>query len=73
LFRNQKYNDALIYIEKAVIIDGEKNPNILEHYGDILSKTGKTEKAVQCWKKAKEMGSGSKTIDLKIEKQQYTE
>ena len=74
LFRQQAYTMAKIYIENAVKYS-EDNPSaeVLEHYGDILFKTGEEEKAVEQWKKAKELGSDSKTLDQKIKTKQYTE
>ncbi len=74
LFRQQAYTMAKIYIENAVKYS-EDNPSaeVLEHYGDILFKTGEEEKAVEQWKKAKELGSDSKTLDQKIKTKQYKE
>ena len=46
---------------------------ILENYGDILYKTGEEEKALEQWKKAKELGSDSETLDKKIKTKRYTE
>jgi hypothetical protein len=39
----------------------------LEHYGDVLYKTGEPEKALEYWMQAKEKESDSKTLDKKIE------
>jgi predicted negative regulator of RcsB-dependent stress response len=63
-----------IYIENAVKYS-EDNPSaeVLEHYGDILFKTGEEEKALEQWRKAKELGSDSKTLDKKIKTKKYTE
>ena len=48
LFEQGSYIMAKIYLEKAVEYSGE-NPSaeVLEHYGDLLIKTGEEEKAVQ--------------------------
>jgi hypothetical protein len=39
--------------------------------GDGYIKTGNKEKAVEYWKKAKELGSTNKNLDKKIEKKEY--
>ena len=74
LFRQGAYTMAKIYIENAVKYS-EDDPStvVLEHYGDILFKTGEEEKALEQWKKAKELGSDSDTLDKKIKTKQYTE
>lgn len=74
LFRQGAYTMARIYIENAVKYS-EDNPSaeVLEHYGDVLFKTGEEEKALEQWKKAKELGSDSKTLNKKIKTKKYTE
>ena len=74
LFRQGAYTMSRIYIENAVKYS-EDNPSaeVLEHYGDILFKTGEEEKALEQWRKAKELGSDSKTLDKKIKTKKYTE
>lgn len=74
LFRQEAYTMARIYIENAVKYS-EEDPSaeVTEHYGDILYKTGEEEKALEQWKKAKELGSDSKTLDKKIKLKKYTE
>lgn len=71
LFEQGAYTMAKIYIEKAVTYseekEGEVTSEVLEHYGDVLYKTGETEKALEYWIKAKEKDSDSKTLDKKIE------
>jgi predicted negative regulator of RcsB-dependent stress response len=65
---------AKIYIENAVkYSEDEPSAEVLEHYGDILYKTGDKEKALEQWKKAKELGSDSTTLDKKIKLKKYTE
>lgn len=72
-FMQGNYTLAKIYIESAMGKDGEKSPEIIEHYGDILYKNGEVEKAVEQWKKAKELNSESTTLDRKIETKTYIE
>lgn len=76
LFEQGAYTMAKIYIENAIKYSEEKKTEIssevLEHYGDVLYKTGETEKALEYWIKAKEKGdSKSKTLDKKIETKTY--
>ncbi len=52
LFKLQKYTEALPIIEKAIKLGGDKKADVMEHYGDILWKSGKTERAVEAWEKA---------------------
>lgn len=72
-FKQGNYSLAKIYIESAMAKDGEKSGEIIEHYGDILYKSGEKEKALGQWKKAKELKSESPTLDKKIEQQTYIE
>lgn len=76
LFKQGAYTMAKIYIEKAILNTEEQNQKasaeVLEHYGDVLSKTGDSAKALEYWTKAKEAGdSKSKTLDKKIETKTY--
>ena len=74
LFRQEAYTMARIYIENAVkYSEDDPSAEVTEHYGDILYKTGEEEKALEQWKKAKELGSDSKTLDKKIKLKKYTE
>jgi tetratricopeptide (TPR) repeat protein len=66
------YADAKIWQEKALEKNSKSN-TLLEHFGDILSMLGDSEKAMSYWKKAKEAGSDSKTLDAKISGQKYIE
>lgn len=73
LFQLGDYNTAKEFQEKAMQAGGDKSGTILEHYGDILSKLGKKEEALNYWRKAKELGTDSGTIDKKIAEQKYFE
>lgn len=74
LFRQGAYTMAKIYIENAVkYSQDEPSAEVLEHYGDILYKTGEEEKALEQWKKAKEIGSESTTLEKKIKTKKYSE
>jgi len=75
-FQKEKYTLAKFYIESAISNGGDKSPDILEHYGDILFKTGNTDKAVEQWEKAlsvKEEGEDTSLLKKKIENKMYYE
>lgn len=51
LFKQGKYRNA-IRVMKEVIESGSQDPEILEHYGYMLFKTGKCDEAVEYWQKS---------------------
>ncbi len=67
LFQLEEYEEAVLWIEKAINNGGNKNFVIIEHYGDILYKLNKKDEALEQWKKAKETAKGSVELDRKIE------
>lgn len=77
LFKQGKYADALLWIEKA--IKNSKSPStvLLEHYGDILIKNKKITEAMKQWKSALAMGGSTETnmekLREKINKKSYVE
>lgn len=71
LFLRGKYTEARIYIDESMKTGGEAHSGIVEHAGDIYSKNGETEKAVEYWLKANEMGCDSKTLKKKISQKKY--
>lgn len=66
LYKLQRYEEALVWIEKAYDIDGDQNAELMEHYGDILYKLGEKKRALKFWKKARELGDGSNFLERKI-------
>jgi predicted negative regulator of RcsB-dependent stress response len=69
LFQKEEYEAAVSFLEKATRI--QPSSTIVEHYGDALFKTGKIEKALEQWEKAKSLGGASKLIDKKISEKKY--
>ena len=65
LFQRGKYNEALVWIEKAVAAQ-DQSVELFEHYGDILYKVGRTADALAQWKKAKALGGNSSQLNQKI-------
>ena len=67
LYKSGKNELALEYIEKAIQSEGDEDPDILEHCGDILYALDRKEEALVYWKKALELGSESEELKEKIE------
>ena len=72
LFQLKEFKEAKVFQERAVS-KSPNNPTLLEHYGDILIELGEKDKAIEYWRKAKEAGSDSKTLDTKIAALKYVE
>ncbi len=67
LYENKKYDEALNFINKALLQDS-KNINFLEHKGDILFKLGDKTQALEFWEEALRNGANSEDLKEKIEK-----
>lgn len=70
LFQQEKYSEALEWIKKS-LSHTLPNGELLEHYGDILFKSGDSLQALEQWKKAKELGGAGNLIDQKIDQKKY--
>lgn len=66
LFKQEKYSEALIWIQNALRNGGEKSAVVNEHCGDILFKLGRTDDAVTYWEKSKALGNLSAVLQKKI-------
>lgn len=66
LYKLGKFDEAVIWIEKAVKSGGENNSVILEHLGDVHYKLGNTGEALLYWEKALNAGKGSDLLERKI-------
>ena len=73
LYKQKKYEEALIWIEKALVNGGASDVTVIEHHGDVLFKLGQIDNAVAQWIKAKEKGGASEFIDKKIADRQLYE
>ena len=73
LFKMKKYKEALGYMEKALRYLDRDNPEIYEHYGDVLYMCGEKEKALENWHKAVQFNGSSPILEQKIKKQEYIE
>jgi tetratricopeptide (TPR) repeat protein len=73
LFKQKKYADAKVWMEKALAHDKDNSAVQFEHYGDILFYLGDADAAVLNWKKAKDGGSDSPLLERKINERKYVE
>jgi len=73
LFKMKRYKEALGYMEKALRYLDTDNPEIYEHYGDVLFMCGEKAKALENWHKAVQFNSNSPTLDQKIKQEKYLE
>lgn len=72
LFRLGRYRDAKLWIEKALEFnEAQQDPDVLEHYGDILFNLNEKEKAMQFWQMAKARGANSRGLARKIAEKRY--
>lgn len=72
-FVQGNYTLAKMYIESALANDTTNSAELVDHYGDILYMLGEKEKALEQWKKAKELGKKSEVLDRKIAEVKYIE
>jgi Tfp pilus assembly protein PilF len=73
LFKQKKYNEARIWIEKAIQDNRVGSGTELEHCGDILYHLGEKQQALEQWRKAKAAGNKSYQLEKKINEQKYIE
>jgi len=73
LFKQKKYPEARVWMEKALAHDKDKSAVQEEHYGDIMFYLGDTNAAVDNWKKAKQDGAQSPLLERKINERKYIE
>lgn len=72
LYQMKKYDDAKVWLAKALENGGGTNSTLLEHYGDILYQLGDIDSAFKFWTDAKKWGGSSTLLDKKIaEKKLY--
>jgi tetratricopeptide (TPR) repeat protein len=73
LFQQGAYTMARIYLERAVE-HGKDNPSavVYEQFGDVLYKTNEPERALEAWKRARELGGDSEILIRKIETGEWT-
>jgi tetratricopeptide (TPR) repeat protein len=73
-YKSGDYTSALKLIQTSVENGGANQAKVLEHYGDILFKSGQTQEAISQWNKAKNgQGKYSDNLDSKIQQQKLVE
>ena len=68
LYRLQRYDEALIYIEQAIAHDPEPSDVLYDHAGDICHQLGKTAQARDYWQKALRLQRSNGTVNKTLEK-----
>ena len=71
LFKRAKYEDAKVWIERALKNNTVDNSVYLEHYGDILFFLGEQQQAMIQWQKSLDAGNGSPLLKRKINEKKY--
>lgn len=70
LYKNKQHKEAKEWYEKSMANGGDQNPEVLEHFGDLLFEMNEPDKAVQYWSKAKQQGGRSERLNKKITSKQ---
>jgi tetratricopeptide (TPR) repeat protein len=65
LFKNERYEEALLYIKKAVEL-GDVSAVVLEHLGDVYAKLNQMNEAKKYWTKALEKDQNNVALKQKI-------
>jgi len=73
LYKLKEYELAKQWLLKALSNGSDKNPVVVEHYGDILYDLGSPKEALDQWKKAKELGGSGVRLNQKIESEKLHE
>ena len=71
LFLLERYEEARGYAEKLMSVNSEMSAVEYHHCGDIFALCGDDKRALECWKKARELGDNAKILTKKIKKQKY--
>ena len=66
LFKLGHTDEAKKVLQKAVALDGQKSPELMVHYGDILHELGEQFMAEVYWKRALEKGYDARQIELRL-------
>ena len=73
LFREERYNEAKIYIDQTIqnLDTAENNNTVLEHAGDIYAMNGLTDDALKYWQQSYDAGNKTEGLELKIKNKRY--
>lgn len=74
LYKKGNYKKAKEYLEKAIEkTEATGSGTLWDHLGDIYYKLNDKTKALECWQKAKQLGTENPDIDKKIKEQKLYE
>ena len=74
LFKQQRFEEARIYIDQAVAADSAQSAVIVEHAGDIYMLAGDSAKAMEYWQKALDLDEEENALlQRKIKLKKYIE
>ena len=68
LYRLERYDEALQYMERALDADSTASDVLYEHAGDICYKLGDVERALNYWKQALELQRKAESVEPKLER-----
>ncbi|MBO4658948.1 MAG: tetratricopeptide repeat protein [Prevotella sp.] len=71
LFRQERFEEARIYIDQALANDSTVSAVIIEHAGDIYMMTNEPDKALEYWQKALEKDGENALLQRKIKLKKY--
>lgn len=71
LFMQQRYSEARIYIDQALLNDSTAGAVVLEHAGDIHALCGDMEGALSLWQQALAQDPGNKLLARKVKRKKY--
>ena len=72
LYKLQRYEEALTYIEQALAADSVPSDVLYEHAGDICFRMGNVARAVDYWKQALEVQRKAEAVEQRLEKKVRT-
>lgn len=68
LYKQERYEEALEYMEQALAADSVPSDVLYEHAGDICYKLGDVQRAFVYWKQALDLQRQTETIEERLEK-----
>ena len=75
LFMQKRYAEARVIMDKVLILLGDsiesEDATLVEHAGDVYSRLGQTDRAVELWKQALELGADTPSLPEKIRRRKY--
>ena len=66
LFKLGRLDEAKKVLQKAVALDGQKSPELMVHYGDILHELGEQFMAEIYWRRALEKEYDAQQIEMRL-------